>query len=291
MPAAELTLAFDSLEALSREHEANLRHGRAFVRGAQGLALFAPCTLRIVRSDTGAALDLEARVVMVSDREPMRGTAVEMAKGPWRERLEAFVNASATSAVETAPDAAPDAEPILEAVAEPIEETAPEPIVEAEAAAEQNEEEVGDGEGEEAESDGDPKAHDRRRQIRNLSPQDRARVAHSIRLDERVMLERTHGSAVWELLLRSPHVTIPEVARIARKGTLPRPLAELIVDNAQWIRHDIVRRALLTNPRVSADGILKILRASSARELKLIMQQTAYPAQVRAVARKLLGGS
>lgn len=253
MPAAELTLTFASQEDLAREHEANLQHGRAFVPGAAGLALFAPCTLRLARADTGASIVLEGRVVMVSDRPPMRGIAVELGPAPFRDVLAAFV---------TAPP--------------PAEEAAPE------------EEEEPDGEG--GAHGLSERTQERQRHLRQLGPAERARVAQGTRLEDRVLLERIYGSAVWEAILRGPHVTPPEVARIARKGSLPRPLVDLIVDNANWIRQDIVRRALLTNPRVSPEGILKILRATPPRELKLIAHQTAYPPQVRAAARKLAGG-
>ena len=54
-------------------------------------------------------------------------------------------------------------------------------------------------------------------------------------LSERVALERMVGPHVWEALLRNPRLTIPEAARIARKGTLPRPLVETIAQSGAWL--------------------------------------------------------
>ncbi len=268
--AAELRLEFDSLEALRREHEQNLRHGRAFVPGASGLALFAECTLRLVRGDGAGALDLKGRVIMIGEREPMRGIAVELVEPSWSGRLAEWMALPSADAVAQAEPEAPQTEAVeVEAVVEA--ETTVDEVSEAD--------------------HGDPAAvsKDRNRHLRALSPAERTKVAQGSNMAERVLVERLYGGAVWEALLHCPHITLPEVARIARKGTLPRPLVELIVENPNWVRQDIVRRALLTNPRVSPDGITKILRATPPRELKLVQHQTAYPAQVRAMARKLVG--
>ncbi|MFO0692208.1 MAG: hypothetical protein U0230_01500 [Polyangiales bacterium] len=124
--------------------------------------------------------------------------------------------------------------------------------------------------------------------IRKLSAAERTRCAREGTLEDRVLLERCFGKTVWEDLLRNPQLTTPEVARIASKGSAPRPLLEQIVDNAGWARQSIVRRALLTNPRVSADGIAKLLRLTPKNELRLICQTSAYPATVRAAAKKML---
>jgi hypothetical protein len=93
---------------------------------------------------------------------------------------------------------------------------------------------------------------------------------------------------VWEGLLRNPRLTGPEVARIARMGSLPRPLMEIIVGNGGWLQIPEVRRALLSNPRLATDHIMRILRMLPKHELKLAAQQTAYPLAVRDVAKKLL---
>jgi hypothetical protein len=115
------------------------------------------------------------------------------------------------------------------------------------------------------------------------------RLAASGGLTERVALERLYGPNVWEPLLRNPRITPPEVARIGRKGTLPRPLVELIAANAGWLASGEVQRALLSNPRSTQAVVGKILRSMSRPDLLVVVQQTSYPVQVRQVARQLLG--
>jgi hypothetical protein len=126
--------------------------------------------------------------------------------------------------------------------------------------------------------------------LRNLTPEQRIHYARSSVQEERVLLERIYTSAVWDLLLHNPKISVPEVARMARKGSMPRPLLDFIVDNEQWVRHSLIRRALLGNPRLTGDSITKVLRALPPRELKLVPQQTAYPPAVRQAAARLMKG-
>ena len=134
----------------------------------------------------------------------------------------------------------------------------------------------------------DVQPQSRQQFLRKLTLTQQQKIARTGELADRVAVERMYGKAVWEGLLRNPKLTIPEVTRIARKGTVPRPLLDLIVDNAAWLRASPVRRALLSNPRVGADGLDKVLRFTPRHELKLIQKQTSYGAQVREAARRML---
>jgi hypothetical protein len=128
-------------------------------------------------------------------------------------------------------------------------------------------------------------AHER---LRGLALAAQIKMASSGELHERIMLERLYGKNVWETLLRNPRLTAPEVARIARYGSLPRVLLELIVANNAWLQIPEVRRALLSNPRLATDQIIKVLRVTPKPELKIAAIQTAYPHAVRNAAKMLL---
>jgi hypothetical protein len=125
--------------------------------------------------------------------------------------------------------------------------------------------------------------------LRGLSVVEQLRAAREGDHAERVVLERLYGKIVWETLLRNPRITVPEVSRLARMGTMPRPLLELILGNPAWLQVPQVRRALLSNPRLSQDMVHKVLQLLSREELKLVPQITAYPGSVRMAARGLLG--
>lgn len=124
--------------------------------------------------------------------------------------------------------------------------------------------------------------------LRHLSLPQQLKKAHSGELQERILLERMYGKNVWEALLRNPRLTAPEVARIARMGMLPRPLIEIIVNNAAWLQIPEVRRALLVNPRLQTDQILRVLRFLPKHELKLVAVQASYPFPVRDAAKRML---
>jgi hypothetical protein len=137
------------------------------------------------------------------------------------------------------------------------------------------------------EDDGDEKKplHER---MRNMPLHEQVKLAKKGGVTERILLERTYGKNVWEPLLRNPALTAPEVARIARMGALPRPLLEIIFGNGAWLQIPEVRRALLSNPRLGTDQIIKLLRMMTKQELKLATTQTYYSMAVRSQAKTLL---
>lgn len=125
--------------------------------------------------------------------------------------------------------------------------------------------------------------------IRDLSLREREQQARDGSLSDRVAIERTFGGSVWEALLQNPQLTAPEVAHIAKNGTLPVPLVGTIVGNASWLKSPEVRRALLTNPRVNGPHLERVLKAMPRFELKQLSQASSCRQQIRAAAKKLLG--
>ncbi|HKU43853.1 MAG TPA: hypothetical protein VJR89_37090 [Polyangiales bacterium] len=135
---------------------------------------------------------------------------------------------------------------------------------------------------------GDVQRDNRQERLRTLNVTEQLKIARRGELQDRVVIERLYGKQVWEALLQNPRITLPEVARIARKGTVPRPLIESIVENTAWIKDVNVRRALLSNNKMTSDGIQKLLRITPKHELKTIEKGTAFPMAVRDAAKKLL---
>jgi hypothetical protein len=130
-----------------------------------------------------------------------------------------------------------------------------------------------------------PHLHER---LRGLTLAQQIKRAKHAEVSERIVLERIYGKTVWDPLLRNPRITAPEVARIARMGALPRPLIELICTNGTWLQVPEVRRALLSNPRLGVDQILRVLRLLPKHELKLAASTTSYSHPVRDAAKRLL---
>lgn len=145
-----------------------------------------------------------------------------------------------------------------------------------------------DGRAAPGESAPPPRRSDPRAALRNLPVARAVKLAGTAGQRERVALERMYGKTVWQALLCNPKITIPEVARIARKRALPRPLLATIVENPSWVTASVVRRAALANPRLTSAMALSLLRQTPRNELKLVTRQTTYPMAVRELARKLL---
>ena len=124
--------------------------------------------------------------------------------------------------------------------------------------------------------------------LRGLSGPEQQKIAKGGEVNERIQLERIYGKMVWESILRNPRVTVPEVARIAKMGSLPKPLFEIIGANTAFLRVPQVRRALLANPKTPATLVDKILKLAPRAELRLIPNQPTYSRMVRDKARRLL---
>lgn len=233
--------------------ERDLSQGRAFVPGgAQGTESIEPLTAcELVIEQGGRAHRLAAEVVFVKEQDPGRGVGLQLAP----------MDAAARDALRSFVDAATD---------EPVD-----PVVAAPSST--------------AKADDEKLALSLQERLRSLSAVEQQRMAATGTLSERTALERMYGPTVWETLLRNARLTVPEVARIGRKGTLPRPLVEVIAANASWLAATEVQRALLSNPRSSPVVVEKVLRGMSRSDSQLVPQQTAYPATVREAAKRMLG--
>ena len=264
MATPTLTLTVSDAAALRALFEEHLSKRRAFVAGACALAPFTPCEL--VVEHAGRSHRLAAEVVYVKEDEPGRGAGLSLLslEGEALEALRVFAFAAQGQRGESAETDAAEVVDVGEAGQEESD----------------NESAVG-------KSVPPPRMHER---IRSLSSAEQHRMAMNGSLSERIALERMYGPSVWETLLKNARITIPEVARIARKGTLPRPLVEAIGMNNAWVAVVDVQRALLSNPRTSTAVILRVLQMMPRRDLLLVQSQTAYPAAVRNAARRMLGG-
>lgn len=272
----ELRMTFSDEAALSGEFESNLKHGRAFVPGAFVIEVLADCVLVLVHPTGGNELALVGQAVFVSDSAQSCGVGVELR--PFDATilglLAAFVHEPPTTQADAELTSLPSAAP-----SPLVEERHPSEHPSEHADAAQDDDTLG------ADLQVSPARHE---QLRSINQTEQQRIARSGELNDRVILERLYGKTVWEGLLRNPRLTPPEVARIARKGTLPRPLIDVILDQGAWIQSPLVRRALLGNPRLSGEGIMKLLRITPKHELRLIHKTVTYSNQVREAARKVL---
>jgi hypothetical protein len=275
MPKPELQVSPKSVVALQELYEKELRHHRIFVAGCFSLTDREPCSL-VLRHPSGTAFTIPAEAVYLKPDDPGAGAGLDLIglDASRLAELESFVNQPGPNA-DVANTPGMEAEPMDRSGADA--DFADQPDTDAD---------FTDLSG--ADSTSTKKAslniHER---IRQLSLREREIVGRSGTLAERVALERAFGGSVWEALLQNPQLTAPEVARMAKNGSLPIPLVGVIVGNSGWLGSGEVRRALLSNPRVSGLNLDRVLRATPRVELKQVAQMTAYRSEVRAAAQKL----
>lgn len=263
----QFELAPESLDELRRCFERELRHKRAFIPGCFTAEEQQLCLFVLVRP-AGLRFEIEAKVVYAKRDEPFAGVGLELVglSGAKNTELLAFLNApEPMNALPSSVESRPGSEPLESTEPSSSAETTP----------------IG------ASNARRPKNLYER--IRELSLRERDQVARDGALSERVALERTFGSSIWEALLQNPQLTHPEVAHIAKNGTLSVPLIANIVANSSWLQSGEVRRALLSNPRLNGAHLERVLRAMPRWDLKQLAQLSSARQQVRLAAKKLLG--
>jgi hypothetical protein len=245
-----LLLSYESVQSFATDYEHNLRKGRAFVSGADGLAERDRCTLKIVIPESGAEVGLSAEAVWI---------------GPAGIGL-AFVDFDAAAKAK------------LDEMAKL-----------AEAENDDGEERDEGNDTSDVGAAGAPRRMGPRNlyeRMRNLTISQREEMARHGALAERVALERAFGGVVWEGLLQNPSISSAEVARIARHGTLPKPLVNIIVNNPGWLSVPEVQRALMTNPRCSGPHLERVVRSIDHHELTRLAQNCPYRSEVRNFVRQ-----
>ena len=284
MNGPDVTVEFDDLAALKAELD-KLLAGAAFAKGSFGLEEGADCTAVLVHPETGDRLRFPAVVVWKSEA----GVGVVFSVDDVQS-IHQFA-AGNDELLTLMPEATPpqvevegghsrvavrmprDTRPPARETRPPPRETRP-PRREPRPLAR------------ETTPPGDVNAR-----VRNLPVSEQMQLARRGDQMERAALERAYGKTVWEALLKNPKITHPEVARIARKGALPRTLLDLIAETPAWLASPQVRRAVLSNRKLSRDMVAKVLRVTPRSELKLMPKQMAYPPTVREAAQKLLSKS
>jgi hypothetical protein len=301
MQLPELRMSFADRALLATEIEQSLRCGRAFLSQPSPLPVLSDCVLVLVHPEHGGELRLPAQVVMANEHGT--GLSLTSLSAQHLSDLDAFADSPAPELPPTAAMPEPEPEPERHEQDDEAELTTPpleaaegdtldelDPLDESLDSLDFPRSDETDLEYDETEQHATDlqQQESRQERMRHLSPNEQLKIARRGELADRLAVERIYGKQVWEALLQNPRLTIPEVARIARKGTVPKPLLDMVLDNAGWIKADSVRRALLTNPKIGGEAVLKLLRITSRHELKLIEKGTAYGVLVREAARKLL---
>lgn len=284
MQRTEIRVSVSSEAELRSLFDRELRHHRTFVNGRFDLADREACSLVLVHP-TGRTFTIPAEAVYLKRDDPGAGAGLDLVGMDTKllAELERFVNESVTAPV------TPNAVRADEAVALDEAGTRDKPHAAMAVLDDEGSDPTGSAPSSETEEASQARlARNVHERVRHLSLREREALCRSGTLVERVALERAFGGSVWEALLQNPQLTAPEVARMAKNGTVPVPLITIIVANASWLASGEVRRALLGNTRVAGQNLDRVMRAFPRNELRQVAQ-TAYRREVREAAQRIVG--
>ena len=253
---ADFTLHFESQATFDAALKRDFDKGRAFVPSSTSLNVFDDCSVRIDLSFCSVQCDINAQVMLKdTERGGVVGTVLEIAVPVAAELRQKVASTPSPSNSPSPPTSSvmPEERPYSESP--PSEDLRVSPLI----------------------------------RLKPLSMPEKLKLAKTSRNQtERRALARLLDASGWEALLSNPNISTAEVAMIARKATVPFPLIERIALNGRWAKQSNIRRALLANPKLSRDIILRLLRITPQHELKLAPKQTAYPVLVRTLASEML---
>lgn len=103
--------------------------------------------------------------------------------------------------------------------------------------------------------------------IRNLPTSERVALAMKADFHERRILIQENNPKIHEFLLRNVRITEQEIATLARNPAAPMQTILAIANNSTWMGADVVRSAIITNPRTPAAMVLQMMPTMSAGDL------------------------
>ncbi|MGE3547096.1 MAG: hypothetical protein AB7L28_24435 [Kofleriaceae bacterium] len=126
---------------------------------------------------------------------------------------------------------------------------------------------------------------------RPLTLGERKALARTHRRDKLTLLLRDPHPEVVAILLDNPHITEPEIVRIASgRPAVPESLAKIAAHHRWSVRH-AVKRALVQNPMTPLADAIRIATTLGVRELDQLAQDPALPEPLRRHAADLRDSS
>ncbi len=124
--------------------------------------------------------------------------------------------------------------------------------------------------------------------VRAMSPSLKVMLAPKANAEERNILAREADPRVIEMLFQNPSLTIDEVRRLAGKLTLNHAHFTRIARNPTWMADEMVRTALVRNPRLPEFVAEMVMPMISTTVLKGMVESMNTTAASRRVATRIL---
>ena len=122
--------------------------------------------------------------------------------------------------------------------------------------------------------------------IRQLTVSERVTLALKADLMERRILMKENNPKIHEFLLRNTRITDPEIAFMARNPTSPMQTILAIANRKEYMNREMIRSAVLVNPRTPAHLVLEMLPAASSTDLLKMFHAKHLREDVQAAVRQ-----
>lgn len=103
--------------------------------------------------------------------------------------------------------------------------------------------------------------------IRAMTVTERVQLALKADLMERRILMKENNSKINEFLLRNARITDQEIAFLARNPASPMQTILAIANRKEWMNREVIRSAVLVNPRTPANLVLEIIPGASVPDI------------------------
>lgn len=103
--------------------------------------------------------------------------------------------------------------------------------------------------------------------IRAMTVTERAALALKADLLERRILMQENNPKIHEFLLRNTRMTDQELAFLARNPAAPMQTILTIANRKEWMNREVIRSAILINPRTPSNITLDLLPLASAHDI------------------------
>jgi hypothetical protein len=103
----------------------------------------------------------------------------------------------------------------------------------------------------------------------------------------RKILIRSKNRIISTKVLENPRITDSEVEHIARSTNVSEDVLRIVGNRREWLRQNLVIRALVNNPKTPAGISMGLLKRLSLRELEILSKNRNVPEVLRNTSRKM----
>ncbi|MCA9668211.1 MAG: hypothetical protein KC503_21605 [Myxococcales bacterium] len=115
----------------------------------------------------------------------------------------------------------------------------------------------------------------------NLSQPDKIRLARYGKRPARMLIARTQDKMLHTFLLMNPKIGGDEVAVLIGAPNADPSMIKRVIGSPEWLRHTSVARALISNPKLTQQQVVKVMRSVPLDDLRRMARTGRVRASVK----------